>query len=106
MNAVYSGCFPCSSPEVCHVSVNQYENRAGSEEWIVQIKNPYRCSQKNIILSCAGFKPWYKPDPSLITYDAGHIYVQPTIQADDSMEFKYESKTKFDMLPLSSTMCC
>lgn len=104
VNAGSSSCFPCTS--LISVRIHQYENRPGSAEWVVQITNPYDCSQKNIILSCPGFNPWFKPDPSLITYDAEHIYVQPIIPAHGTMTFAYNSPTKFNMVPLSSIMCC
>ncbi|KAK1391659.1 hypothetical protein POM88_010715 [Heracleum sosnowskyi] len=106
LNEGNSSCFQCTSFAICHVTVQQIENRPGSAEWVVQITNPYGCSQKNIILSCPGFKPRFKPNPSLITYDANHIYVQPTIPAYGSMSFVYLSVPKFNMVPLSSTVCC
>lgn len=90
----------------CRVIVNQMENRPGSAEWVVQIKNLKGCSQNNVIFSCPGFKPWFKPDPSLITYDTKHIYVRPTIPAYGTVTFAYQSYSKFNMVSLSSSMCC
>ena len=99
-------CFQCTPYAICHVSIHQFENRPGSEDWIVEVHNPYRCTQENVTLSCYGFKPRLPINPDLITYDAEHIYVQPTILPYDTMRFLYVSKSKFDMTPLSSTICC
>ncbi|KAK1357248.1 hypothetical protein POM88_050504 [Heracleum sosnowskyi] len=101
-----SNCFSCFTLASCGFSVHQYENRPGSEQWVVKITNQYGCSQKNIILSCPGFKPRFKPDPSLITYDAENIYVQPIIPAYGIMSFTYNSASQFNMDPLSSIACC
>ncbi|WOG93771.1 hypothetical protein DCAR_0313058 [Daucus carota subsp. sativus] len=83
-----------------------FENRPGSGDWIVEVHNPYHCTQENVTLSCDGFKSQIPINPDLIKYDAEHIYIQPTIPPYDSMRFLYVSKTKFDMTPLSSTICC